>query len=169
MPKDGDGNVIAGDVISYDTKNSLIIAKSRLVAVNDISGAVIVETPDAVFVSSLKTSRNVKDIVSTLKQQDRRECQVHLLQTYAWGSIQYLEKTDKLSVSKLLIRPHATYREAPHRSGRWHICLQSGNAQVVHAGTQHELRSGNSMSLDVQSEIAIQNPYDNDLLAIITH
>jgi mannose-1-phosphate guanylyltransferase len=169
MPKDGEGNVIAGDVISYNTKNSLIIAKSRLVATNDISGAAIVETPDAVFVSSLETSRNVKDIVSTLKQQDRRECQVHLLQTYAWGSIQYLEKTDKLSVSKLLIRPHATYRETPHRSGRWHICLQSGNAQVVHAGTQHGLRSGDSMSLDVQSEITIRNSANNDLLAVITY
>ena len=169
MPKDGDGNVITGDVTSYNTKNSLIIAKSRLVAVNDISDATIVETPDAVFVSNLKTSRNVKDIVSILKQQDRRECQVHLLQTYAWGSIQYLEKTDKLHVAKLLIKPHATYQKVPRRSGRWHICLQSSDAQITHAGKQHELRSGNSMSLDVQSEISIQNSGNNDLLAIITH
>jgi len=169
MPKDGDGNVITGDVISYNTKNSLIIAKSRLVAANDISDAAIVETSDAVFVSKLKTSRNVKDIVSTLQQQDRRECRVHLLQTYAWGSIQYLEKTDKLCVAKLLIKPHATYQKLPHRSECWHICLQSGNARIAHAGTQHELQSGNSMSLDVQSEITIRNSGNNELLAIVTH
>ena len=70
MPKDGDGNVIAGDVITYNTKNSLIIAKSRLVAANDISDTAIVETPDAVFVSNLETSRNVKDIVSILKRAE---------------------------------------------------------------------------------------------------
>jgi mannose-1-phosphate guanylyltransferase/mannose-6-phosphate isomerase len=169
MPKDGDGNVIAGDVIAYNTQNSLILAKSRLVAANDISDAIIVETPDAVFVSSLETSRNVKDIVSILKQQNRREYQVHLLETYAWGTIQYLEKSDELIVAKLLIKPHATYRKAPHRPGCWHVCLLAGDAQIAHAGAQHGLQAGNSLSLGVQSGVAIRNSGNNDLLAIITH
>ena len=169
MPKDDSGNVIAGDVISSNTKNSLIIAKSRLVATNDISDTTIVETPDAVFVSNLKTSRNVKDIVSILKQQGRRECRVHRLETYAWGFIQYLEISDELLVAKLSIKLHATYQKVPERPGRWHICLQSGDARIAHAGTQHVLRSGNSLSLDVHSEISIQNSGNNDLLAIITY
>ncbi len=169
MPKDDDANVITGDVISYNTKNSLIIAKNRLVAANDISDTAIVETPDAVFVSRLETSRNVKDIVSILKQQKRREYQVHLLETHAWGSIQYLEKTDQLLVAKLLIKPDAAYEKVPHRPGRWHICLLSGDAQISHAGNPHTLLSGNSLSLNVQGEITIQNAGKKDLLLIITH
>jgi len=169
MPKDDDGNVIAGDVISSNTKNSLIVAKNRLVATNDIFDTAIVETPDAVFVSSLKTSRNVKDIVSILKQQDRREYRVHLLETYAWGSIQYLEITKELIVAKLSIKPSAVYQKVPDRPGRWHICLQSGDARIDHAGAQHALRSGNSLSLDVHSELSIRNTGSNDLLTIITH
>ncbi len=169
MPKDGNGNVIAGDVIAYHTQNSLIITKSRLVATNDISDTAIVETPDAVFVSSLEASRDVKDIVSMLKQQDRREYQVHLLETYAWGTIQYLENTDEILVAKLLIKAHATYRKTPHRPGRWHVCLLSGEAQIAHAGTLHGLQAENSLSLDVKSEVTIRNPGNNDLLAIITH
>jgi mannose-1-phosphate guanylyltransferase/mannose-6-phosphate isomerase len=169
MPKDEDGNVLAGDAILYNTKNSLIIAKSRLVAVNDISDTGIVETADAVFVSSLESSRNVKDIVSILKQQNRREYQVHLLETHAWGSIQYLEKTDELLVAKLLVKTNAAYRKNPHQPGRWHICLLSGDAQIDHAGKQHTLQPGNSLSLDVQSEVTIRNPGHNDLLAIVTH
>ena len=169
MPKDGDGNVITGDVISYNTKNSLIIAKSRLVAANDISDTTVVETPDAVFVSSLETSRNVKDIVSILKQQNRREYQVHLLQTHAWGSIQYLEKTDELLVAKLLIKPNATYGKIPHRPGPWYICLLSGDAQIAHAGERYGLQPGNSLSLDVQREITIRNSGNNDLFAIVIH
>lgn len=169
MPKDGDGNVIAGDVIVSNTKNSLIIAKSRLVTANDMSGAAIVETPDAIFISRLETSRNVKDIVSVLKQQDRREYQEHLLQTHAWGSIQYLEKTDELLVAKLVIKPHAVYGKIPHRPGRWHICLLSGDAQIAHAGERYGLQPGNSLSLDVQHEITIRNSGNNALLAVVTH
>jgi len=169
MPKDGNDNVIAGDVIANNTQNSLIIAKSRLLAVNDISDTVIVETPDAVFVSNLETSRNVKDIVSMLKQQNRRECQKHLLESYAWGMIQYLEKTDTLMVVKLLLKPRATYGMAPHPSGRLHICLTSGNARISHDKEQHELQTGYSLSLDAQSEVEITNVRDDALSAIITH
>jgi len=169
MPKDGKGNVIAGDVIAINTRNSLIIAKSRLVAVNDISDSAIVETPDAVFVSSLETSRNVKDIVSVLIQQNRRECQEHLLETYAWGTIQYLAKTDALMVVKLLLKAGATYGMAPHQSGRLNIFLTSGNARISHTRTQHELRTGYSLSLDAQAEVEIRNVSDNDVSAIITH
>ena len=169
MSKNDDGNVIAGDVISHNTKNSLIIAKSRLVAANDMSDAAIIETPDAVFVSNLKTSRNVKDIVSLLKRQKRREHQVHLLETHAWGSIQYLEKNDRLLVAKLSVKPNAAYGKIPHRPGRWHICLLSGDARISHAGKQHVLQAGNSLSLDVQGEITIRNSGKNDLFAIVAH
>jgi mannose-1-phosphate guanylyltransferase/mannose-6-phosphate isomerase len=169
MPKDGDGNVISGDVISYNTRNSLIIAKNRLVAANDISNTGIVETADAVFVSNLETSRDVKDIVSILKRQNRREYRTHLLQTHAWGSIQYLEKTDEILVAKLVIKPHAVYEKIPRRPGRWHICLLSGDAQIAHAGEEYGLQPGNSLSLDVQHEITIRNSGNSDLLAVVTH
>lgn len=169
MPKDSDGNVITGDVISHNTKNSLIIAKSRLVAANDISNTAIVETPDAVFASRLETSRNVKDIVSILKRGNRSEYQVHLLETHAWGSIQYLEKTDQLLVAKLLVKPNAVYETAPRHPGHWHICLLSGAAQIAHAGKQHPLQSGNSLSLNIQDVMTIQNSGKNDLSAIVTH
>lgn len=169
MPKNDDGNVIAGDVIPHNTKNSLIIAKSRLVAANDMSDATIIETPDAVFVSKLKTSRNVKDIVSLLKRQKRREHQVHLLETHPWGSIQYLEKNDRLLVAKLSVKPNAAYEKMPRRPGRWHICLLSGDARISHAGKQHVLQAENSLSLDVQGEIIIRNSGKNDLFAIVAH
>jgi mannose-6-phosphate isomerase-like protein (cupin superfamily) len=169
MTKDGDNNVVTGDVISYNTKNSLIIAKSRLVAANDVSNTAIVETPDAVFVSSLETSRDVKDIVSILKRQNRREYQAHLLETQVWGSIQYLEITDQLFVAKLLVKPDAVYEKTPHHAAHWHICLLSGDAQISHAGKQHSLQAGNSLSLNLQDVLTIQNCGKNDLLAIVTH
>jgi mannose-1-phosphate guanylyltransferase/mannose-6-phosphate isomerase len=169
MPKDADGNVVVGDVISHNTQNSLIIANSRLVAANDMSNTAIVETPDAIFVSSLDRSRDVKDIVSILKQQNRPEYQVHLLEPHVWGTIQHLEKSDRLIVAKLWIKPNAVYRESPYRSGRWYLCLLSGHAQVAHDGTQHGLQAGDTLSLTLRSELTIMNYGENDISALIVH
>jgi len=169
LPKDRDSNVITGDVIAKDTQNSLIISQSRLVTVNDISDTAIVETPDAVFISRLETSRNVKDIVSMLKQQNRRECHQNLLETYPWGHIQYLEKSNALVVFKLLIKPHATYRMSPDEPHRIHVSLLTGRATITHGRRTHNLQTGNSLSLDVQNDLSIENISNHDLLAIITH
>jgi mannose-1-phosphate guanylyltransferase len=169
MPKDKDSNVIAGDVIAQGTQNSLIISKSRLVTVNDISDTAIVETPDAVFVSRLESSRNVKDIVSILKQQDRRECHLNLLETYPWGQIQYLEKSNGLVVVKLLVKPHATYFRPGDGHHRIHVSLLAGKAEITHRLNTHVLQTGNALSFDVQNDLSIKNTSNHDLLAIITH
>ena len=72
-------------------------------------------------------------------------------------------------MAKLLIKPHAAYEKIPHRPGRWHICLLSGDARIAHAGEQYTLQAGNSLSLDVQREITIRNSGNNNLFAIVTH
>ena len=48
---DADGNVIRGDVVALEAKDSVVHAESRLVAVLGVDNAVVVETPDAVLVA----------------------------------------------------------------------------------------------------------------------
>lgn len=63
LPKDDDNNVVDGDVIAKDTKNSFIMGHKRLIATNHINNMIVVETPDSVFVSDIDNSRDVKSIV----------------------------------------------------------------------------------------------------------
>jgi mannose-1-phosphate guanylyltransferase/mannose-6-phosphate isomerase len=78
MPKDRDGNaILSGDVILQNTRNCFIMGRERLIAVNNLEEVVIVETRDAVFVSDLENSREVKSIVNTLKERGRKEYQFH--------------------------------------------------------------------------------------------
>ena len=68
LPKDENNNVIKGDVIARNTKNSLIMGHERLIAINHLSNVVLVETGDSVFVSDMDRSRDVKSIVENLKE-----------------------------------------------------------------------------------------------------
>jgi len=71
--QDGEGNVTTGDTMLANTKNSLVHANSRLVAVAGVENLIIIETPDAVLVTDRNKSQDVKSIVNQLEQQVREE------------------------------------------------------------------------------------------------
>ncbi|MEJ2474256.1 MAG: hypothetical protein P8Y74_10265 [Desulfobacterales bacterium] len=87
LPKDKDNNVIDGDVVAQETRNCFIMSHERLIATNRLDNKVIVETPDAIFVSDIDTSRNVKSIVARLKDTGRTETIRHRTIIHAWGSL----------------------------------------------------------------------------------
>ena len=71
--KDREGNLIRGNVISQDTKNSLIFSEKRLVACIGVENLIIVETDDALLVCNMNKSQEVKKLVETLKREERNE------------------------------------------------------------------------------------------------
>lgn len=72
-PKDGAGNVVSGDVVTVDAQNNLIRSESRLVTVAGVRDLVIVETGDALLVTTLDQAQQVKEIVTVLKDGKRDE------------------------------------------------------------------------------------------------
>ncbi len=68
-------NLIRGNVIANNCGNSLIYAnaKKRIVAVNDVKDLVIVDTEDALFISSMDNSADVKKIVQTIGEKGMEE------------------------------------------------------------------------------------------------
>jgi len=66
--KDEQGNVVAGDVILEDVKNSLIHSGDSLVAAVGLRDTMVVETADAVLVAPLSRSQEVKKIVNTNRE-----------------------------------------------------------------------------------------------------
>ena len=70
---DGNHNVLLGDTLAINVKNSVIYSQSRIVTALDIENIVIVETPDAVLVCSKNKAQDVKQIVDTLKEKQRNE------------------------------------------------------------------------------------------------
>lgn len=73
LPKDAKGNVKMGDVISQKAKNCLMIGSKRLVVANHVEDMVVVETSDAVFVSAMENTQDVKTVVAELKKKKRKE------------------------------------------------------------------------------------------------
>jgi mannose-1-phosphate guanylyltransferase/mannose-6-phosphate isomerase len=71
--KTKDGNAFKGDVFADNTRNSLVLADQRLIALVGVEDIVVVDTPDAVLVCRKSQSQAVKNIVEALKRQKRTE------------------------------------------------------------------------------------------------
>lgn len=133
-PKDADGNEFAGDVIVSGTTNSLVRSKDRLVAVVGLDGVVVVDTPDALLVTTLEASQDVKAIVDGLSAADRREVVTNGTETHEWGTTTPLASAPGIHVNVLRLdadgRTPTVHADAPT-----HLRILDGDGTVVVDGT----------------------------------
>jgi mannose-1-phosphate guanylyltransferase len=67
------GNVVSGNVITIDSKNSIIDAGSKLIATVGIDDLIIVDTEDATLICKKDSSKDIKMILENLKICNRTE------------------------------------------------------------------------------------------------
>src|SRR3972149_706903 len=130
LPKDKDNNVIEGDVVSSDTRDCLIKSEGRLIVANCLRNIVVVETADAVLVSDLGKSKDIKSIVKALAVKGRREYQTHTKVYRPWGYYLVLEEKDNTKVKRIVVNPGARLSLQKHRHRSEHWVVVQGIAKV---------------------------------------
>jgi mannose-1-phosphate guanylyltransferase len=66
-------HVIDGDVILRDAGGNLVQAGARPIALLGVHGLVVIDAGDAVLVSSLERSSEVREVVSELRKRGRSD------------------------------------------------------------------------------------------------
>ncbi len=147
LPKDKNMNVIMGDVITKDTENSFILSHDRLVATNKMKNTVVVETPDAVFVSDLDNSRNVKSIAQELKKIGRKEYRKHQTTFCSWGHQTMLEQSEGLKISRITINPGSICQIEVYPGAIKSFIVLSGKAKIRDGDQTRVFVKGDSTSI----------------------
>jgi mannose-1-phosphate guanylyltransferase/mannose-6-phosphate isomerase len=75
-PSDRDGNVVIGDVIALESRNSYLRSQGRLLTVIGMNDVAVVSTADAVFIAPVAHSQSVKKVVEQLEKSGRLETKV---------------------------------------------------------------------------------------------
>ena len=73
LPADGEGNVVVGNHVGLDTKDTLVVSPKRLVATIGVEDLVIVDTEDAILICSRDRTEDVKALVAELQRKRREE------------------------------------------------------------------------------------------------
>ncbi|MGY2487100.1 mannose-1-phosphate guanylyltransferase/mannose-6-phosphate isomerase [Cupriavidus sp. CP313] len=131
LPKDDDGNAHMGDVITRDSRNTLVHATSRLVSLVGVEDLVVVETPDAVLVADKSRSQDVKHIVNALGQQQRGEQTLHRKVHRPWGWYDSVDESDRFKVKRIQVKPKASLSLQKHYHRAEHWIVVKGTAEIT--------------------------------------
>ena len=129
--KDERGNVISGDILLNDSKNSLVHASSRLVSAVGVENLIIVETADAVLVTTRANSQDVKHLVGQLEQHQREEKQLHRKVSRPWGWYDSVEEGERFKVKRIQVNPGASLSLQMHHHRAEHWIVVKGTAEVT--------------------------------------
>ncbi|MCK5180085.1 MAG: mannose-1-phosphate guanylyltransferase, partial [Candidatus Omnitrophica bacterium] len=73
LSKDKCGNILKGDVVAVDCRNTLVWGGKKVIAPVGLNDMVIIDTPDALLVCPKDRSQDVRDVVNVLVKKKRRE------------------------------------------------------------------------------------------------
>ncbi len=164
--RDSDGNAFIGDVLSQDTKNSMVHSKNRLVVTVGMKDCVVVDTQDAVLVAHRQQAQKVKDIVNTLKSQQRSEVEYHQRVYRPWGFYENLIESDFYKVKRIMVHPGASLSLQLHHRRSEHWVVVKGKAQVVNGEKILELTDNQSTYIPVETKHRLSNIGDEELFLI---
>jgi mannose-1-phosphate guanylyltransferase len=73
LPADADGNVVVGEHVGLDTRNTIVFGGRRLIATIGLEDMIIVDTDDALLICPLDREQDVREMVRQLREMGRKE------------------------------------------------------------------------------------------------
>ena len=130
--RDPDGNVIHGDAIALETKNSLISSTDGpLVATLGVENLVVIATMDAVLVLPKDRAQDVKTVIDRLRVDKRDEATVHPRVYRPWGFYQTVHDGDRFQVKRITVNAGAALSLQRHHHRAEHWVVVNGIAEVT--------------------------------------
>jgi mannose-1-phosphate guanylyltransferase/mannose-6-phosphate isomerase len=158
LPKDANQNVVMGDVETYQVKNSLIISNEKLTALIGLSDIAVIETEDAILISDRKKAQDVKEIVTVLKNKNRKEVNEHTTTYRPWGHYTVLEESDRYKIKKIVVNQGAklSLQRHAHRSEHWVVV--KGTALVRLEDKEFPIHENESAYIPKSAVHRLSNP-----------
>ena len=156
--KDESGNAISGDVMLVDTKNSLVRADDKFVALIGVDDAMVISTKDATLVASKERVQDAKIIATKLKENGRSEWELHREVYRPWGKYDSVDSGDRYQVKRITVKPGARLSLQMHHHRAEHWIVVSGSALVTKGDESFVLSENESTFIPVGVVHALENP-----------
>ena len=181
--KDEHGNVVRGPVVALDSTECLLRSEQeRLIVAIGLKRLAVVVTADAILVTDLSRSQDVKAAVELLRERGD-EAAVSASEVFRpWGSYQRIDRGDRFQTKRLVVKPggRLSLQKHHHRSEHWVVVsgtaevtigdavrlLQENESTYIPAGTPHRLANPGKVPLHL---IEVQcGPYlgEDDIIRI---
>ncbi len=154
VKKKNKNNVTSGDVILEDSENCLVRGGDRLIVGNGLKDLVIVDEGDALLVSDIRRSEEIKTVVDGLIRRKRPEAVRPARTEHRWGFEELIEKGRSFSIKTARIFEKMEY-EPQTLSGR--VVVLEGDAIAVFAENSVSLSAGDLLEIPDDIPLRIKN------------
>ena len=158
LPKDEAGNAHLGDVLTNDSRNTLVHATSRLVSLVGVESLIVVETPDAVLVANKARSQDVKHIVTQLQKTKREEHMLHRKVHRPWGWYDSIDEGGRFKVKRIQVMPKASLSLQKHHHRAEHWIVVTGTAEITNGDKVLTLTENQSTYIPLGEVHRLANP-----------
>ncbi len=156
--KDERQNVIHGDVLMHDVKNSLLYAADRMIAAVGLEDHIVVETTDAVLISPRNRVQDIKKLVNRLKADNRPEVHTHRKVYRPWGTYETIARSQRFLVKRTTVKSGSKLSLQKHFHRAEHWIVVRGTALVTRGEDQFILREDESTYIPLGVPHRLENP-----------
>jgi mannose-1-phosphate guanylyltransferase/mannose-6-phosphate isomerase len=164
--KDALGNVSHGDVMARDSHGSYIRSEGRLIAAVGVENLVVVETSDAILISTKERADDVKLAVEQLKRGKRTEHAMHRRVYRPWGYYESIDAGEGFQVKRLMVKPGARLSLQLHHKRAEHWVVVSGEAIVTRGEEELHLKANESTYIPRRTRHRLENRGSEPLFVI---
>jgi mannose-1-phosphate guanylyltransferase/mannose-6-phosphate isomerase len=130
-PRDPQGNVLQGQTVAIDSRNSVVHSDGKLTAVLGVDDVVVVSTADAVLVMPRERAQDVKGLVEKLKAANRAEAVNHKRVHRPWGYYESIDMGERFQVKRIVVIPGGLLSLQKHQHRAEHWVVVKGVAEVT--------------------------------------
>ncbi|HID97204.1 MAG TPA: mannose-1-phosphate guanylyltransferase/mannose-6-phosphate isomerase [Thermodesulfobacteriaceae bacterium] len=152
------GNVLLGDVVAEDVRNSYLRSEHRLLTALGIDDLIIVETTDAVLVARRDKVQDVKAIVNRLKEAGREEAVFHRKVYRPWGTYEGIDISGRFQVKRITVNPGQVLSLQMHHHRAEHWIVVKGTAKVTRGDEELMLTEDQSTYIPLGTKHRLENP-----------
>ena len=166
VSEDDNGNAVEGVAILHDVQNSYIRSESRLIAAVGVSDLVVIDTDDALLVSTKSRVQDVKHIYNSLKQDGHDLHKIHRTVQRPWGTYTILDEGDSFKAKRIVVKPGGVLSLQMHHKRSEHWTVVSGIATVINGDEVLTLHPNQSTYIPVGNKHRLQNEGSEDVVLI---
>lgn len=159
-PKNADGNVLQGNVVTLDSRNNLIRGTKRLVTTIGVEDLIVVDTEDALLICRRDRDQDVKLLVDMLRQRAMREIDEAPLTIRPWGTYRVLAEAEGHKLKLIEVKPghKLSLQLHHHRSEYW--VVTEGEIMVTVDQERQRLCRGDYIHIPQGAKHRIENLID---------
>lgn len=165
-PPDERGNRVSGEAVLVDAAHCYIQSRDRVVAAIGVENLLIVDTPDALLVSTRERAQDVKTVVQRLKLVSHESVHHHRTSHRPWGTFTVLEEGPRFKIKRIVVKPGASLSLQLHHHRSEHWVVVSGLAKVVVGDKEVSLHPDESTYIRAGTKHRLSNPGSIDCVII---